>query len=524
MRNRAGRRHRARRGPLPNVLALALSFTLAAGAYAIIAANRAGHSALAGGDPGATAAAGRVDAFRAALDAGGFQVRGGGMELVDALALFDRHVLNSASGNNAGQPYKRLTVPGERAGVFRLAPYEAVVYVGRTPPPADYFSFTPYLFVRHYRTVPTRDWLFAAVGDPLNSMRIKTEGRGDPFLANTMVIFTADRRIYDRVVAAARSAGYPASMLNRYTVPSNVLRLGTSPTSDTFLILVRTANFKSDAAGERYLDDDKWADVFRVTPRAVPALDPLPQRPWRKREWRAEDDVVPGVRRALKRLGKAIVAKTAHSRARGFGSVRWFYDSKDVIRDDPSLPAYRQFVAGEGSDTPYRRTARNGKPARFKLGRDDRLVVYGVNHAATGLATYSNFGVYGERRVNSCKRPRRPRYIFGCGEFIWNGVASMTNHVFTGSARRYLPRDPLARYLYAVTVVRSRNRCPAGRQDRYCLKVPRPSRPRKNPPSADGIGLDDPLMIGYRAYLNPHTRSGPAYGDIIPDRAVLFRR
>ena len=518
-------RDRARRVPRRRLLGPWLLLALATSAIAIASANSAGPDDPPAADPGSRAAAdGRVEAFRTALDAEGLQALGGGMQRVDALALVDRHVLNSASGNNAGQPYKRLTVPGENAGVFRLNPYEALVYVGRTPPPADYFSFTPYLFVRHYQTAPNRDWLFAAVGDPLNSKRIKTEGSGDPFMAETMVIFTADRRIYERVAAAARSAGYPASMLNRYTLPSNVLRLGTSAASDSFLILVRTANFKSQAAGERYLDDNDWADVFRVTPRAVPDLDPLPQQAWRKREWRPEDDLTPGIRGALKRLRRAIISKTAHSTAQRFGSVRWFYDSKDVLPDDPGRPAYRQFVAGEGSDTPYLRTAKNGDPVHFRLGRDDRLVVYGVNHAATGLATYSNFGVYGEWRLNACERPHTPRYIFGCGEFIWNGVASMTNHHFRGSARRYLPRDPLARYLYAVTVVRRKNQCPAGRHDRYCLKVPQPSRPRKDPPSADGIGLRDPLMIGYRAYLNPHTRSGPAYSDIIPDRSILFRR
>ena len=44
-----------------------------------------------------------------------------------------------------------------------------------------------------------------------------------------MVIFTADRGIYERVAAAAKAAGYPKSMLNLYTFPSSVLHMGTSP-------------------------------------------------------------------------------------------------------------------------------------------------------------------------------------------------------------------------------------------------------------------------------------------------------
>jgi len=35
--------------------------------------------------------------------------------------------------------------------------------------------------------------------------------------------------------------------------------------------------------------------------------------------------------------------------------------------------------------------------------------------------------------------------------------------------------------------------------------------------------LDKPITIGYRAYLNPVTASGPDYSDIIFDRSILFR-
>jgi hypothetical protein len=467
---------------------------------------------------------GRVDAFRAALQSDGFTVGVGETGLVNLPAMVDVGYIDSAGGNNLGQPYKGI-YPEPPLGPFWLRPDQAVVYLGRTPPRGDYFSFTPFLWVRHYPTPPVSEWLWASLGDPLNNARIKTEGGGDPFNANTMVIFTADRGIYDRVVAAAEAAGYPKSMLNLYTFPSNVLHMGTSLTDDRFVIAIRTANFKNEAAGKRFFNDPNWANVFLITPRTAPKLDPLPQPPWLDRpDWRPEERVVPGVKNALHRLGKAIVAKTPHTTVRRFGSRRWFPDSKDVLAgaDDPSSPAYREH-AWESSDTPYLRTSSGGEDARFKLGRHGRVVVYGVNHAATGLATYSNFGVYGDWRINTCEHPM-PSYVYGCGDYIWNGVASMTNHDFSGSAKRYLPHDPLARYLYAVTVVRSKRECPGGRDDPYCVKVPRPSNSRPyRPPSADGIGLKYPMMIGYRAYLNPHTGSGPSYSDIIHDRSILFR-
>jgi hypothetical protein len=470
---------------------------------------------------------GRVDAFRTALESGGLSVRDGITQPVELLQWVDKRYLNSAAGNNAGQPYKHFVLvppPPKPArpqlSTFRLAPYEAVVYLGPTPPPCDYFSFTSFLWLRHYRTRPVRDWLFASVGDPLNNALVKTEGGGSPFDRNTMIIFTADRAIYERVAAAARAAGYPASMINLYVLPSKLLQMGLKASSDTFSIVMRTANFKNQAEGNRYLADDHWGHVFRITPSTIPALHPLPTPPARARNWRPEASVVPGVGRALESLRRAILAKTPHTTAEQFGSQRWFPLSRAVLTARPGSPDYRKFAAGESTDTPYLRSARNGAAARFKLGQHDRVVVYGVNHAATGLATYSSFGVYGEFDLNSCQH-QVPFFLYGCGNPIWNGVASMTNHQFAGSARRYLPHDRLARYLYAITVVRTTSECPGGPKDRYCLVVPRVKN-GKRPPSATVIGLDYPLTIGYRAYLNPHTDSGLSYSDIIPDRAILF--
>jgi len=191
------------------------------------------------------------------------------------------------------------------------------------------------------------------------------------------------------------------------------------------------------------------------------------------------------------------------------------------LADDPNSSAYRQNVAGESSDTPYLRSAENGGPVNFTLGDDDMVVVYGVNHAATGLATYSSFGVYGDWKLNDCPPAwGEPRFLYGCGIPLWNGVAGMTSHAFTGSAEQYIPGDPMAPYLYAVRIVRQ-----AGwkQQDPYCLMVPDLKNSKLNEPFyPDVIPLDKPMLIGYRAYLNPATKAGPAYEDIIPDRAIWF--
>jgi hypothetical protein len=70
----------------------------------------------------------------------------------DMIRMVDEKWIDSAAGNQATQPYKRLRVPPYPWGgyevetnlkMFRMRPDEAVLYLGPTPPPCDYFSYTP---------------------------------------------------------------------------------------------------------------------------------------------------------------------------------------------------------------------------------------------------------------------------------------------------------------------------------------------------------------------------------------------
>jgi hypothetical protein len=311
-------------------------------------------------------------------------------------------------------------------------------------------------------------------------------------------------------------------MVNPLVLPDDLLHLGNVFSSDTFQVVIRTANIASKSTQKKYFADDQWGTVYRLTPATSRALQPFAPPPWRDRAYVNEEALVPGLTAGLERLKAAILASTSHAQARPLDSVRWWYDSRDVLLDDPNSPAYRQNVAGESSDTPYLRSAETGEPANFLLGNDDMVVVYGVNHAATGMATYSSFGVYGDWKLNGCPPAQgEPRFVYGCGVPIWNGVVGMTSHAFTGSAEEYIPGDPMAPYLYAVRVVRKARQTP---QDPHCVVVPDLKDSRLDQPFyPDVIPLDKPVLIGYRAYVNRATRAGPAYEDVIPDRAIWFR-
>jgi hypothetical protein len=115
------------------------------------------------------------------------------------------------------------------------------------------------------------------------------------------------------------------------------------------------------------------------------------------------------------------------------------------------------------------------------------LIIYGVNHVATRKVTYSNFAVYGADG--------------------WNGVGAVTD--LDGTAQAYLPDNPNAKYLYVYKIARNCN------GDPHCFEVP-------TGPGAYGIGLDQPLLIGWRLYLEKATKTGPSYDEIVYDKAIKF--
>ena len=198
-----------------------------------------------------------------------------------------------------------------------------------------------------------------------------------------MVIFTADRTTYEAVTNAAQLAGYPASMLNLYTLPASELHLGVEPGSsaDWLVVVMRTANFTDAAAGRAYLANDRYGAIYRVTPRTARELNALEPPAWRNlestNEWELIAQRAPGwdVTNALDRLKQAIVNSTPHVEVKSFTSTRWFVDSREVLADNPASPAYRRFAAGESSDTTYLRSATEaGVATNFTLGteRGDR--------------------------------------------------------------------------------------------------------------------------------------------------------
>ena len=465
---------------------------------------------------------GDVEAFKQALEQDGFTVQQGGLTYFDFMKLYNSGVMPSAYGNNPATKYlvylvppaaghevtgiiseiiKELGVTGKVTPFWSLRPDEAVVFVGRTPPECRYFSLDQYLMERTYGN-ETR-WIFANLGDTVNNMVIKTEGTpegqpGNPFNQTTMVVSTADKGIDQRIRAAAQSAGYSEGIINTQVLPSAMLKMGVENNSDTFGVFIRPSLFADEQAGDDYIAN-KPAIVFRITPNESVKLDPYNMSELKVRgtgttEFDLMDD--------LEELRMAIIDKYPDLNATELPTSMTVTTGSDGIQRGidvlgPANDACYLWTGNQTCSSPtppfpdltqYYDFLRN-PPITLGTDADEFIIVYGVNHVATGKATYQNFVPYGAD--------------------VWNGVGMVTDVDFNGSAEEYLPDNPNAKYLYVYKLARNCN------GDSYCFEVPYNAE-------GYGIDLDQPIMIGWRLYLEKATKTGPSYSEIVYDRAIKF--
>ncbi len=431
-----------------------------------------------------------------ALQADHFEVRPGHLYNVPVLQMACLGELASCNGNNETNPYMVTSLPPvgypwdqDPPLAFMLRRDEAVVLVGRTPPPMAYFSWRSFVFSRYLPHEGVRRNIFNSLGDPNNMLTMKTQGGpgGDPFDRAYVLVAAADQGVLDRVLAAVGVAGYPGSIVNVDSMSPNLARLGLEAADDAFILLQRlTAPQPGFEGAVRDYIADPPVDVLRLTPN--PAVDPAHYRPLPVEKLRprgtgrTEMDYLPEV----EALRRAILDAYPGWHADELTPGVWLEESFPAFQRDVD-------VLGESRDTVYLRSE-----GTFTLDGDDFLVVYGANHQATGKATYANFTVY-----DACK---------ACG------VAGEHNRRFAGSALDYVggsnPAVPHVDQLYAWKVARD---CGG---DPRCTAVP--TQLCEGCPCQ--VGGSAPLFIGFRAYVEPATMIGPAFPEVIYDRVIRFTR
>jgi hypothetical protein len=139
------------------------------------------------------------------------------------------------------------------------------------------------------------------------------------------------------------------------------------------------------------------------------------------------------------------------------------------------------------------------------LGPDDFAIVYGIDHAATGKATYASASVYLDKALTA-------------------GVSSVDSADFAvnpNTAGSYLSGEPGIGKFYAWKVARDCH----GESGCMEAKLLRQKDIDACAPSAGTpkIAPDAPVRVGFRQYAEPATKVGPADTELLYDRVIVFR-
>lgn len=460
----------------------------------------------------------KVPRFLRMLDKDGYTAQEGTFEFVDLVKeTCEGRVPNTLANN----PWPNAYVvprfdPPEGAPVpiqwqWQLGEDEAVVLIGQTPPQSAYFSYQTFLGVLpDDPSTGVNERLMTlgvAVGDATNIATIKTLG-SRPFNRPIVYIITGNKTMERSMRAAARAAGYPASVINVEAISEVIAPLGYGPTGSVLYMGHRVAGAADAAAVEAYIKDPPYR-VFRVSPPADLPDDPQPVPTLRvKGTGKTEMELYP----ALKRLRQAILDTYASRPTTELDTAIWnqVEAGRPMTLEKPYVALQRNaLIIGATRDTNYLKTSPDFK---LREGVDEFVIVYGVNHQKTGKVTYSSLSLYADVHR-------------------WFGVGTMLSLDFGDSARRYLPDDPDADMLYAVKVARS---CPA--DDPYCLELGfEPIDINGDPyacvlddlstPEIDPKPLDldtSEMFIVFRTYMEPATKIAPDDNELLYDRAIHF--
>lgn len=443
----------------------------------------------------------KTQAFKTALEADGFIVQKGKFKVVDLFGMYDAGLVPSCFGNNPAAPYLLPLVPltpGQTAAnlpiknpltdyplvpedkglylEYFLQPDEAIVLVGKTPPQVEYFGFRSYLVRRFSPADGAYKYIFASLGDTANNFTTKTTNSANPYGKPVMFISTADQGIDNRIRSAAARAGYDSGIINTDVLPDPMIKLGATGTPDSFAILERAALFADPAAQKAYYADP-GVTVFRITPRRTGNLDPfsVPDLRVKGTGKTSELDLLA----TENELGQAIIARYDYLSPRDLQTSVAFEAGYDAIQRSTN-------ALGDNRDTIYL----SSDNFLLRERPDDFVIVYGPNHAATGKAVYANFGIY--------------------GRIALNGVASVDSTNYQ-TAEQFLPGNPQAKNFYVYKLARH---CGAS-EDVPCLEVP-------TGPGSAGIPLLQPAFLAFRAYVEPSTKVGPTFEEVLYDRAIKF--
>lgn len=474
---------------------------------------------------GSVLALGTADRLEDTLARAGFLLQEGSFEYLDTTKAACLRQLPDALGNNPW-PNAYLTLrqplpPGSSYELmnewsWQLRADEAILLVGRTPPPAAYFSYQTWVAalpgdyqydpVTKAKTITTRRSI--ALGDATNIATIRTKGR-DPADKKIAYVVTGNRTTEARLRSALRQAGIPDESINVETIAPALTPLGIGPSGSIFFVAQRVAAPDDEDALTAYIRNPPYT-AWRVTPKSPLAADPEPVPVLRPRgTGHTEMELWP----AVKRLRQAILDKerAASPALNSTELVPRIWQTtlpgtrqKELLEKPFASLQVDNYLWAATRDTNYLQSPY----FMLRSAVDEYVIVYGVNHQKTGKATYASVSVYLEPNQES-----GPGREFGLGTAL--------DRTFGQSARYYLPDDPQADSLYVLKLARS---CDVAGP--ACLEVRPPDLRDMNEVEYDcdpPIDLETKLMYFVaRAYMEPETNVGPDDNELVWDRGIYF--
>lgn len=483
---------------------------------------------------------GRMMEFKTNLENSNFYVQQGSFEELDTIELASKGKLLSCFGNNAGSVYTVLYLPpapnqdfakgnaergweDEKATIYddpdvknypanpffspagwqyKLRRDEALVLYTELPPECKYFSFINYIMFteekegkdysgeKGYFRVGNEETgfyhpIFGSIGTSVCDGRVKCDG-DNVYGSKAVIVISANKTVTKQVTEQLAKAGISEKMINVMTIPEKTYRMGLEKGKDTFCMIGRISQPKNRDEYERYIAGLPENSVaFRITPKTEMSSDPYANETMIPRgTGEHEAAILDHAEENLDTIRRAILAKYSEE-----------YNYEELggeIAVPEGLTAYMtDFNAkGDNRDTSYTMTP------EFTLNSDDDfIVIYGVNHTATGKAHYSNAVLYAKPMLN--------------------GVCSVYDSLYPGTAREYLGdhcEDADSYYVYKMARTQ---------MDENTRIIEYSAGNEKG--RFYGVDNDNPLVMAFRAYVD-QTGVGPSYYEIVYDRTIVFHK
>jgi hypothetical protein len=310
-------------------------------------------------------------------------------------------------------------------------------------------------------------------------------GRQDPYQKNVVVVMASDTNVEKKVRKALIAAGYPEESINVLTLAPALAKMGLGAQDDSFMIAMRVSPGPGNNVDWYY---DQQQTFLRVSPHPPVPTAKLSPMPAPKLRVRGTGTTEMFLLAQVDALEQAILA---YYSAMGYTG----YPVKmATIPDGYDCLVNMQNCLGDNRDTVFICPAYDimdgvilPKQPPLTIAPNEFMVCYGVQHPSVKKATYSNISVMGWGHKDA------PLVV--------------TDQDMAGSAQEYLPGANPA--LYAYQIAR-----PGGCLTQHCQVL--------GTHCEHGIALDEVVAPVFRAYVEPATKVGPAWGEVIFDRILKF--